>query len=78
MKNDGIYQAGFPLVEMNTEKFSQLKSEDYYLFIPCPRLDDYFLDYCKVADMVINISTVEYTDLQKMNVKPADSIKAID
>lgn len=41
-------------------------------------MDDYFLDYCKAADFLINLSTVEYTDLQRMNIKPADSINAID
>lgn len=74
----GVFNLGLPLVELNFSGGQQQKSADLYYFIPCPRNDEWFLDYCKVADILINLSSVEYVDLHQLNVKPQESMHSID
>lgn len=77
-KNNIIYNYKYPIVELNTSKFPQLKNKEKYILIPCPRNEDIFLDFCKVADILLTVTTVEHIDLLNLNKNPSDSLNAID
>lgn len=76
--NNEVYHYPYFVAEFDGTRFPQLKSTDRYLFINCPRHSETFLDYAKVADILLNISTVEHADLQKLNVSPSEAVNAID
>lgn len=62
----------------DTSRFPQLKNSEKYMFIHCPRNSEIFLDFAKVADLLLNISTVEHVNIPRLNIKPSDSVNAID
>lgn len=66
------------LVRFDSKKFSALKTVDPILFVNCSRNLQSFVDYLKVADFVIGVSTILHADLVNLNKIPEDSIKIID
>lgn len=76
--NNTVYNYPYYIAEFDSGKYPQLKNSDRYLFINCPRDSETFLDFAKVADMLLNISTVDHVDIETLNVKPGDAVNAID
>lgn len=76
--NSNIFKYPYYIAEFNKAKYSQLKSGDRLLFVACPRNSETFLDFAKVADLLVNVSGVEFADLKQINVNPAEFINAID
>lgn len=78
--NENNKSLKFPyyLAEFNKTKFAQLKGNEKLLFIVCPRSSKMFLDFAKVSDLLINISSVEYVDFNRLNIRPGESLNAID
>ncbi len=73
------YFANQKLVSFDSDRFPQLKKKnELYQFINCPRDLETFLDYAKVADCVITVSTMGLIDLQNLNKIPSDSLNVID
>ena len=62
----------------NTEKYPQLKKSAIYQFVCCPRNLEYFLDYCKVADYVIFVHSLQFIDILNLNSNPRDNLNVID
>ena len=73
-----VFNYPYYTTEFDSRKFPQLKNNDRYLFINCPRNSEIFLDFAKIADIILNVSTVEHVDLLNINVKPSDAVNAID
>jgi len=63
----------------DSERFPQLKKKnEFYQFINCPRDLEAFLDFAKIADCVITVSTMGLIDLKNLNKTPSDSLNVID
>ena len=63
----------------DSERFPQLKKKnELYHFINCPRDLEIFLDFAKVADCVVTVSTLGLIDLKNLNNTPSDSLNVID
>ena len=78
VENNIIFNYKYSIVEFNSSKFPQLKSKEKFILIPCPRNEDIFLDFCKVADILLPVTSVEHIDFENLNKNPGDSLKAID
>lgn len=61
-----------------SDKFAALKSLDSFTIVNCPRDLGLFLNYLKVADVVITVSTLLHADTANLNKMPEDSIRIID
>lgn len=66
------------LVNFNSLTYPSFKNVDPVFFVSCPRNLESFLNYLKVADFVIGVSTVKYVDWANLNKTPADAINVID
>ena len=66
------------LVNFDSEKYPNLRHVDPLFFVVCHRNLESFLNYLKIGDIVIGISTISKMDVQNINKTPADSINIID
>ena len=66
------------LINFDVQKFPALKSIEPMFFVNCPRDLSVFLNYLKVADFVIGVSSLGHTDFINLNKVPEDAINIID
>ena len=69
---------GVMTVTPNNEKYPQLKPNDLYQFVCVDRNIENLMDYCKVADFVFCIHSLDKINMYNLNNVPEDSLNVID
>ena len=49
-----------------------------YRFINCPRDLNSYLNYLKISDFQINLSSTNYINYELLNIDPSNNLNAID